>query len=284
MGWTPRVTDKRLREAIGGVLDSFKDPDSLDHIPRTYIKLPPDAPPCWGYSMTNQLLIKLARTEDARGPRQWEAMGRTIKKGAKPFEITAPLMGVGTKKVKDKNGNEVTERYEFLKGFKGISVYRYEDTEGKPLPVINFKPPEPPPLLEVAQYWGLNVKWAAKLSDYYGYFAEDKKEIVLQSHDWQVFFHELSHAAHAKFRKLNGGQHPEQEIVAEFSAAILCRLYGVSEGDGIAYQYIERYAAEIKQDVVESCMKVMSEVDKVLCCIFGVDRRAHRKEAKNGRN
>lgn len=263
-----------MQKAVNDVLELLKDPDSLDMIPRSCIEVPPNAPPSWNWSVMNNLIMHCCGTKDARGYRQWEAMGRTVKKGSWSVQIFAPVFTKVPKKVKNKMGVEETVMINIITGFKAIDVWRYEDTEGQPLPVIDFKPAAPPPLFNVALKWGLDVKWKAKLDDYFGYFSQDKKEIVLASHDWQVFFHELAHAAHAKIDKLNGGQHPEQEVIAEFTAAVLCRMYGVSDGLGNAYQYIQKYSGEMEMGVTDACWKLVAKVEKILKLIF--------KEEANG--
>jgi len=94
-----------------------------------------------------------------------------------------------------------------------------------------------------------------------------------------VFFHELSHAAHEKVKgSLTKGQDPLQEIVAELSAAALCKLVG-KQGNGSfgnSYKYIEKYSEKIDMSPYNACLKVMSETEKVLNLILnGGDGIAH---------
>ena len=74
-------------------------------------------------------------------------------------------------------------------------------------------------------------------------------------------------------RKLKAGQDPFQEIVAELSAAALCKLIGKKQNDtfGNSYRYIEKYAEKIKMSSYHACLKVMSETEKVLNLILKVD-------------
>jgi antirestriction protein ArdC len=95
----------------------------------------------------------------------------------------------------------------------------------------------------------------------------DKKEIVLASKEEVTFFHELSHVAHEKVKgELKGGQDPFQEITAELSAAVLCRLVGKSGEKylGLNYKYIETYAQRVKKSAHSACLSVMSDTEKVL--------------------
>ena len=96
-----------------------------------------------------------------------------------------------------------------------------------------------------------------------------------------VFFHELAHAAHQRILgELKGGQEWKQEIVAELSAASLCKIVGkTSKFLGNQYQYIEQYAREANLTPWQACMKVLSDVEKVLNLILG---RTTPKDLENG--
>ncbi|MBP3232797.1 MAG: hypothetical protein J6M33_10990, partial [Anaerovibrio sp.] len=86
---------------------------------------------CW--SIGNQILQLIQHTEDARGFRQWKDVGRSVIKGRKAIHILAPM----TFKVKKTNPvtGEEEERI-VITGFRPISVFRYEDTEGEELDYI----------------------------------------------------------------------------------------------------------------------------------------------------
>lgn len=110
--------------------------------------------PSTRWSLGNHLLMWLAGTEDGRGYRQWQEIGRYVKKGASAFHILGPLI---TKKMfKDEATGEEKEE-SLLVGFKAIPVFRMEDTDGQPLP--EPKPRIIPPLLDVAEKWGVKVKY-----------------------------------------------------------------------------------------------------------------------------
>ena len=76
-----------------------------------------------------------------------------------------------------------------------------------------------------------------------------KMAIALASPEECVFFHELAHAGHDKLAPLKPGQDWKQEIVAELSAAVLCRLVGKKPDNlGQSYRYIEKYAIRADQE------------------------------------
>ena len=178
------------------------------------------------WSVSNRWIMLLSSTEDARGYRQWQEVGRYVKKGAKAIYILAPITKMVTRKVVDEEtGEEHEETFSVLVGFTGVPVFRYEDTEGKPLPT--YDPPVRPPLFELAESWGISVRYAPAQAGYYGCFYPGRQEIELCTHDEDTFWHELTHAAHCRMAGgLKGGQDPFQERVAGLGAAILAELYG----------------------------------------------------------
>ncbi|WP_373278597.1 ArdC-like ssDNA-binding domain-containing protein [Alicyclobacillus shizuokensis] len=140
-------------------------------------------------------------TFDARGFKQWEEAGRKVKKGAKAFYILGPVTKTVTREDPE-TGEEI--RRLVVVGFKAIPVFRLEDTEGDPVTVPNYDPPVLPPLMNVAQAWGIPVRYAPKTGRFYGLYHPVRDEIILCSHDEITFFHELAHAAHNRIHPLQG--------------------------------------------------------------------------------
>jgi hypothetical protein len=120
-------------------------------------------------------------------------------------------------------------------GFKVKPVFRAEDTDGDPLD-YQLEPPQPPPLWEVAEAWGIQVRYLPQEREgVLGYIRSGSTgaEIGLHTHDAQVFAHELAHAAHQRVKgELKGGQHWDQEVAAELTAATLCRLLQTEPNEG----------------------------------------------------
>ena len=224
------------------------------------------------WSWSNRLLQFLADTSDARGYRQWQQADRQVKKGAKAFCILGP----NTRKITetDENGQE-TEKVVVL-GFHAIPVFRAEDTDGQALP---YEPATPPPLVEVAERFGLTVSYQTFAGRYYGCYKGNAKKIVLASHEAQVFFHELAHAAHHRVTgNLKGGQVPSQEIVAELTAATLARLYCPEANLGFSYQYIQEYAKKSKKTLERACLAVVNTVGRGLDEILGYHRPSQAED------
>lgn len=253
----------RAEEAVSAFLrmiETGEFPAAVGKI--TMLSRASDAPSA-KWSAGNQALMIAAGTMDARGFRQWQEVGRRVKKGARAFYIFTPLTVTKTE-VDEETGEEVKKT--ILVGFGTVPVFRVEDTEGEPLPA--YDPPKLPPLIEVARAFGVSVTYAPQAGAWGGYYVPEREEIVLCTHAERVFFHELAHAAHDRMlrqqgSKLAGGQHAWQEIVAETAAAALCHIYGYSGYELQSARYIERYAGGPEKTLRE-LMKYAGEVKAVL--------------------
>jgi len=254
---------ERANQEIDRLLALFESDEIPDAVARAVI--PPLDVPCSKWSLPNKLLTMMAGTADARGYKQWQEVGRHVKKGARAFGILAPRLA--TVEVENpETGEPVKEKR--LVGFLAVPVFRAEDTDGKPLEYPPIEPPEPPPLADLAEAWGLRVSYVPYYGAWYGHYNPNRGEIVLATHDESTFFHELAHAAHGRFKKLRGGQDWRQEIVAELTAAVLMRLYGKKDTRGTHYKYIQAYAEKAKKDVRRACMAVLSDVGRCLDLIL----------------
>jgi hypothetical protein len=152
-------------------------------------------------------------------------------------------------------------------GFRTIPVFRYEDTEGTDLPV--YTPRDPPPLLEVAANFGMQVTYQQLAPGVLGVTDHTSKTITLATESWDVFFHELAHAIHRTFQPKTGhGQEPEAETIAQLVAATLARVYG-KPTDGFSWTYIAQQAGSgSPQNVGRLCMRVLDRTKKVLDLVY----------------
>lgn len=278
----------RVAEATAKILAMFDDPTLLPQaVAKTTLKrLAGDLEaPSAKWSLSNQLLMLLAHTKDARGFDQWKQVARRVKKGAKAFYILAPRT-VRRKEQDAVTGAEVTRT--IVVGFIGVPVFRYEDTEGAELERPDYAPPVLPPLAEVGERFGVKVRYAPSAGRFYGSFCPATGEIVLVTHDVDTWFHELAHAAHqrvlqARGDALTGGQVPTQEIVAETVAAVLCELYGFSGYLNRAREYVLRYAqVRSKTSPTAAVVRCLADVQKVLALLLegaGADASATPEEA-----
>src|SRR5476649_1194522 len=73
------------------IVDAFKTGNIPKALAPIFVRRK-DGVPCRAWSWGNQLLCVLCGTQDARGIKQWNAVGRTVKKGSKCIDILVPLM------------------------------------------------------------------------------------------------------------------------------------------------------------------------------------------------
>lgn len=261
----PNVRQEAAEQALTDVLELFGDPERLPTaIAQTVIARLEGTSPMVYWSLPNQLLCICAGSVDCRGIRQWNEVGRKVKKGSRCVRILAPR----TRKIRDtdKATGDESERT-LTVGFIGVPVFRYCDTEGAPLEQPDYEPTELPPLFEVAERLGVNVIYAPCLGRFRGYYHPGREEIILCSHDARTWFHEVSHAAHARVLRsrgeaLQGGQNARAEIVAEVVAATLCRLFDLSGYLPHSRDYVDHYAGQ--GGPARATLKVLGDVQAVL--------------------
>jgi len=258
--------EQQWQQALSGILQEFQQGTIPEAIA---LALFPEADvPSARWSLTNRLLMVMAGTQDARGIKQWNAVGRRVKKGAKALRIFAPriirVKGKKTAEILEDQDEEIQEQQKLV-GFLLIPVFRVEDTEGKPLSYELLEVPDLP-LLEVARAWGLDVKAIPGNVAFYGSFRASTGEISLASPEEKVFFHELAHAGHSRLGRLKGSARWQAEAVAELSAAVLCRVCGrqPDENLGESYRYLERQAQKAGLTVAQACLAVLVDVEAVL--------------------
>ncbi len=272
MARTPRMSveerNAKVKDRTETALKTFLEMIRTGEFPATVGKLTmlsraSDAPSA-NWSAGNQALMIAGKTFDARGYRQWQDVGRQVKKGAKALYICRP--NTVTRTIEDeKTGDEV--RRTFVTGFAFTPVFRVEDTEGAPLPA--YDPPTLPPLVDVAREFGVSVSFAPSAGEWAGYYAPGTEEIVLCTHAERVFFHELAHAAHYRLEENAAtptSDTTRKEIVAETAAAALCHIYGYSGYELQSARYIEHYAdaAGSPEKTLREVMKYAAEVKAVL--------------------
>jgi len=263
---TTRVSQATWRERADSELQKVVQLFSSKQLPDLCAKALINSPakPSSKWSFGNQLLMILAGTSDARGFRQWNEVGRSVSKGARAFYILGPVRKKvkTTKETLDRHGESDEEGFrDILVGFKSIPVFRFEETNGQDLPV--YEPKNPPPLLEVAERFGMRVQYERLAPGVYGATDYTHKTIVLATEETDVFFHELGHAIHRTFEPKSGhGQEPEAETIAQLVAVTLARLYG-SPADSFSWSYIASYAqSNDPQKVGRLCMRVLARHER----------------------
>lgn len=251
-------SQNHVKEAMETLLKIFEE-GNLDKVAHAVFKggdIPADK-----WSFLNRLLMYCNNTEDARGFNQWTQAGRYIKKGSKAFYILAPMF---KKAIEDKTLESckfVRQEKQILIGFRGIPVFRLEDTEGAPLIKYDHKINIPYQFVSIIQELGIKIDSVRFNGAVYGSYNPVRKEIRLASPDIEIFLHELSHAVDDKLNGLKAGQHKDQEVTAEFSGAVIGHLMGYRVPLGNVKEYIEYYS-------FKELMNCLGRIEKVVAYVI----------------
>ena len=265
-----KTKDEIIKDAVDQLIDMFKTGKLPEKVAFSIIhRHPGDVIPSDSWSIGNRILQMLQGTADARGYKQWQDAGRQVKKGAKAIHILAPL----AYKVKDKDkltGEDVEKVV--VKGYRPIPVFRYEDTDGNPLPYDHdYRPHKYPTFFDVADKLGINVSYRPITSNYLGQYSIITNSIKLCSQDAIVYYHELAHAIHATFVDLRVFDRNKAEVVAEFSALVLANIAGVNGFEVQGFDYIEHYAKEhIHNSIMQEIFSVLNDVEKIVTTVLNV--------------
>ncbi len=258
----------KAEQVAQGLLGMFENGDVPGALARVFIRSKDDVP-CRSWSWTNQLLTMFAGTADARGFRQWEQVGRHVVKGAKAFYILAPC--IRKLEETDNDTGQETER-SLLYGFRSVPVFRSEDTDGEPLKrdeeTANWI--ESLPLLDVAKSWGLDVSaFNGRNHAAEGQYWHDKA-IRLGVKNLLVWAHEMIHASDHRLHGLTGGQHMDQEVIAQFGGSILLQCLGldVESDPGDCWRYIQSYVKGTKKSTVSACTKLLNRTCKAVANVL----------------
>jgi hypothetical protein len=241
----------KAQKVLGRVVEQFKTGD-LSPIVKIVQLRRTHAVPFDRWSFGNRVLAYIQTgSADLRGYRQWQQAGRQVQKGSTAAFIWAPRI----KKETDDDDNETTR----VIGFLSVAVFPDYATEGDPIPGNEQPPAELSPLADIAEKMGITIHWTPSPASL-GNCNLDGTKITLGTHDAEIFFHELAHAAHARIDGLRPGQHTDQETVAEFTAAVLMTLYGLGDRTGNAWRYIQSYS----DNPLTAIQRALSTVEKVL--------------------
>lgn len=255
---------KKFDEAVQELLSMFSRKEFPKQVAMTVIHRK-DSVPSDKWSITNRLImLVIGGTEDARGYKQWQAVGRQVKKGSKAFDIIAPL----TRKV---HNDEKDEDEVIVFGYRSVPVFKIEDTDGKKIPVVDYKPKELPPFLDVAEKMGIEVRWKPVHRPAYGYYRLSDNSITLCSQDYVVYFHELGHAIHNTIESLEDVPDEKAEVVAELTAAVLAEMAGVKGYEVQSYDYIMSYVeGKDSKAMMKAITGVLNIVEQIVNKIISI--------------
>ena len=255
-------------ETASKILEAFQSGNVPAALANVFIRWD-DGSPCRKWSFSNQLLTAIAGHDDARGFRQWQEVGRSVKKGEKSFQILVPL----SKKFEREYESGETEAGYAVYGFKTAAVFGCDQTEGDPIPAReeSRKFIDSLPLIEVASEWGLRV--ATYCGDERGPAGKyaPGTAIALGVENLSTWAHELIHAADDRNQGgLKAGQQLDQEVVAEFGGAVLLEMLGMADASdrGGCWQYVAAYAAAAKKEPLAVCQILLDRTCKAVALIM----------------
>lgn len=261
--------EAKIKGAVDSLLQMYESGNLPEKIAWSIIRRRGDEPviPSDSWSLGNLAIMYSQNCDDARGYKQWQQVGRSVKKGAKALYILGPC----TRKIKEKDKltGEEKERV-IITGFRPIPVFNIEDTDGKPVPQVDYTPQKLPPLWSAAETLGIPVRYAPLYRNALGTFKLSGQKIELYAEDPGVYFHELGHAVHHCFVQDLRTVEPEiAEMTAEFSAMVLCQLTGDTGYVKQGFEYIQHYAHSNKPDsTMKLIMSVLSDTEKIVNIIL----------------
>jgi hypothetical protein len=254
----------KAEEAAEEILAAFQSPERLPRPLASVFIYRKDGAPCRKWSWRNQVIVALRGHAEARGFRQWEKVGRRVRKGERSFRILSPLLKTITD---EKTGDDKKIVY----GFCGTPVFGLDQTEGDPLAAGDVATAEwlkGLPVREVAETWGLSVEayngaGARALGKY-----RPGEAIALGVENLSTWAHELVHAADDRRGTMRGGK-VRDEVVAELGGAVLLTLLGYEhDADlGGCWDYVRHYAGD-KEKALAVCGEVLDRTCAAVALIL----------------
>ena len=262
---------KNIDEVIEEIKEMFLNQDFPRQLGYQIIKAKEDKPSAH-WSILNRLIMhNIGHTYDARTFKQWQAVGRHVKKGAKAFAIIAPIT-VTDKKVDQVTGKEQEEIK--VIGFRGMPVFAYEVTDGDPLPVTEDNTQKPNSantsnLMEAIKRLGGKISYAPYDGSTLGYYRPSTNEIVLSDRSTITLAHESAHFVvhHVLRREMKRNL---EECTAELTALTFCELFAEEGYEVQSYDYIREYAGLTDGTDPRNVIQVISRVTNTVAEIITV--------------
>ena len=272
------------------ILDAFKSGNVPAALSTVFIHRK-DCVPCRQWSFSNQFITAwIGQTNDARGFRQWQDVGRKVSKGSKAFFILVPLMG----KKEETTPTGETKTKMVLYGFKSAPVFAVEKTEiidpdlwaeTQQVDSENVNYILSLPLKNVADSWGLSVNhYDGRPGAPLGSFSPGTNEISLATKNLTDWLHELTHAADYKNKTIliSRKQELSNEIVADLGAATLALcLDKKQDADlGGVWNYITHYSKDTKENTIQICSGLLDRVCGAVALILDTAETIKSKPAE----
>ena len=251
------------------------------------------------YSLNNCLLISAqypAATAVA-GYRSWQQnFGRQVRKGEKAIKILAPCKYKVETEEKDENGDPKMME---LTGFRVVSVFALEQTEGKELPSIGVDELSG----DVKDYHRIfnalisispvpvrfeEIEGGAK-----GYYHDGEKRIAIQSGMSQAqtiktLLHEVSHATYHTKDKTDP-EHPvdrrHKETEAESIAFCVGSALSIVDSGDYTFPYLASWASgKDTKELKDSLERIRSASDEMITAIDQSLQKQSSREKQRSRD
>lgn len=274
---------KRVEETARRIVERFASADLPDALAPLFFKLP--GRHCDGYSWSNQLAVALWGYSDARGYRDWQSVGRQVRKGERGFAVLAPC----TKRITERDASGAESARVVVVGFRGQVVFGLEQTDCFDESLWEAHRPDPTavrarldalPMRAVADAWGIRIQaYSGRPQGALGKFrfaSDGRQAIALGVENWATWAHELIHAAEHRLGRLvtggNADQRRREEIVAELGGCVLLTLAGFErEADlGGAWQYIRSWS---KADPAREAVRLIDRTCEAVRLILDTARQ-----------
>ena len=236
------------------------------------------------YSFNNTLLIAMQRPDATlvTGYRNWQSMGRQVKKGEKGITILAPapikrkreqeILDQNHMPLLDADGKPKTEEVEVvIPRFKPTTVFDISQTDGEPIETL-----APEELTEAVADYDLFMKAITAVSpvpirfdeiagEAKGYYHSGDKEIVIQkgmseSQTIKTAIHETGHARlHDKDIVEKQGIEKDRltkEVEAESVAYCVCSAFGVDTSE-YSFPYIAGWSSNRDMKELKASMDII---------------------------
>jgi hypothetical protein len=266
----------KAEQAANSILQAFQNPASLPAALAPIFIRRRDNVPCRAWSWANQLIVALRGHSDARGYRQWQEVGRHVRKGERSFEILVPM----TKRVERENPQTgESESVTAVFGFKSAAVFGLAQTEGEPLPEVDTEVTrwiESLPLLDVAREWGLSVEtFNGRAGKAQGWYVHGEG-IALGVENLSTWAHEMVHAADDRLGTLLRHERKwARETVAELGGAVLLTCLGHDHAAdmGGAWEYVQHWCAHDGIEPITACQRMLKRTCDAVALILDTAER-----------
>lgn len=248
------------------------------------------------YSVYNSLLIFQQRPDASlvAGYKAWQTdHGRYVKKGEKGIKILAPYKYKVETEERDENGDP--EQIE-MTGFRIVTVFAYEQTEGKELPSIGVDELTG----EVKDYRRIfnalvrispvpirfeDIQGGAK-----GYYNDTEKQIAIKTgmselQTIKTTLHEVAHAKHHSKEALQQDQSIDRrhmETEAESISFCVGHMLGLGDFSEYSFPYLTSWASgkDIKE-LKDSLERIRSASDEMITDITHELEKQRKREQRN---